>query len=140
MEKKKTLCKHTMIQRRWQATYTVKEVAYAVCQLGYTLHSIEEGLIYTNLQPIFEEFMRLMASKKIRYGKVPPSYQKDLSKYCNEVNELMGFEDPGDILTPDLLQENSYQCSFIKSIMNICIGKLSQSPIQNTSIHLLIII
>ena len=83
------------------------------------MYSIEEGLIYTNLQPIFEEFMRLMASKKIRYGKVPPSYQKDLSKYCQEVNELMSFEDPGDVLTPDLLQENSYQCSFIKSIMNV---------------------
>ena len=112
-----------MTQRSWRDTYTVKEVAYAVCQLGYTLYSIEEGLIYTNLQPKFEEFMRLMASKKIRYGKVPPSYQKDLSKYCQEVNELMGFKEPGDILTPDLLQQNSYQCSFIKAIMNILILK-----------------
>ena len=35
---------------------------------------------------------------------------------------IMGFTDEKDILTPELLEENSYQCSFIKSIMNICIG------------------
>ena len=132
MEKRKTLCKHDMLKRRWRDTYTVKEVGYAVCQLGYTLYSIDEALIYTNLQPIFESFMRLMASKKIKYGKVPASYQKDLPRYCQEVNQLMSFTRPGEILTPDLLVENIYQCSFIKSIMNICIGKLSQSPIQKT--------
>ena len=60
MEKRKTLCKHSMFHRRWRDTYTVKEVAYAVCQLGYTLYSIEEGLIYTNLQPIFEEILKLV--------------------------------------------------------------------------------
>ena len=123
MERRKKLCKHNMIQRRWRDTYTVKEVAYAVSQLGYTLFSIEEGLIYTTLAPIFEEFMRLMASKKIHFGKVPMSYQQDLKKYCDDVNQLMNFTKSDDILTPDLLQENPYACSFIKAIMNICIGR-----------------
>ena len=66
--------------------------------------------------------MRMMSSKKIRFGKVPPSYQTDLPKYCQELNSLMNFTEEKDILTPELLEENSYQCSFIKAIMNICIG------------------
>ena len=62
LDRKKGLCTHGMDQRRWCETYNCREVAYAVTKLGYTLYAIHEGLIYTNLQPIFEEFMRLMAS------------------------------------------------------------------------------
>ena len=103
MERRKKICPHNMMQCRWWDTYTVKEVGYAVCQLGYILFSIEECLIYTNLQLIFEEFMRLMASKKIRFGKVPKSYQQDLGKYCQDLNEMMNFTEAGDVLTPELL-------------------------------------
>ena len=135
LDKKKGLCTHGMDQRRWCETYNCREVAYAVTKLGYTLFAIHEGLIYTNLQPIFEQFMKLMASKKIRYSKVPPSYKTNILKYCDEVNQEMDFSDPLDTLTPEKIEENPYQCTFIKGIMNICIGKMSQSQ-QKTSVNL----
>ena len=120
-----------MKDRKWTDVYNLRELAYAVCELNYTLFCIEEGLGYTNLQPIFQEFMRMMASKKIRYAAVPPSVT-DLETYCNELNSAMGFTDQYDVLTPDCLEENRYQCTFVKSIMNICVGKMAQSPIQTS--------
>ena len=91
MEKRKKLCQHEMKDRKWTDVYNFRELAYAVCELKYTLFGINEGLVYTNRQPIFQEFMRMMASKKIRYAAVPPSYRKDLESYCSELNSSVGF-------------------------------------------------
>ena len=132
LEKKKSLCKHEMKDRRWTDVYNLKELAYAVCDLKYTLFRIEEGLVYTNLQPIFQEFMRMMASKKIRHATVPSSYKEDLETYCSDLNKAMGFTDPQDVLTPDCLEETPYLCAFEKGVMNMCVGKMAQSPIQTT--------
>ena len=44
----------------------------------------------------------------------------------------MGFISEGDCLTPELLEENPYQCSFCMSCMNMCIGKISQSNDRKT--------
>ena len=117
-----------MLQRRWKETYNCRELAYAVTKLKYSLFCIEEGVIYTVLLPIFKDFMQLMSSKKIRFSKIPPSYKSNLQSYCSEINEQMGFTRKEDILTPDLLQANEYQCSFIKSLMNIVVGKLRYHP------------
>ena len=102
-----------------------------MCRLKYTLFCIDEAFLYTNLQPIFQDFMRMLASKKIRHGKVPPSYQKDLKKYCDDLNEGIGFSKPQVVLTPDILEENAYKCTFVKSIMNIAVGKMAQSQVRN---------
>ena len=40
----------------------------------------------------------------------------------------MEFDNEMDRLTPGLLEENPYQCQFIKGLMNMGIGKLSQNP------------
>ena len=90
-----------------------------MCELGYTLFTIHEAVVYLNLEPIFQDFMRMLASRKIRFGKVPPSYKQDLEKYCNDLNHEMGFTKPEDVLRPAILEENSYQQNFIKSVMNI---------------------
>ena len=120
-----------MKDRKWTDVYNLRELAFAVCKLNYTLFCIKEGLVYTNLQPIFQEFMRMMSSKKIRYAAMPPSVT-DLETYCNELNSAIGFSDQYDVLTPDCLEANRYQCTFFKSIMNICVGKMAQSPIQTS--------
>ena len=36
-----------------------------------------------------------------------------------------------DKLTPEILEENPYQCQFIKGLMNMGLGKLSQHPNQS---------
>ena len=90
-DRKKSLCKHNMTQRKWGETYTAHEVAYAVTKLNYTLFCIEECLIYTTLLPLFKNFMQLMSSKKIRYSKIPESYQSDLETYCRQINEERGL-------------------------------------------------
>ena len=66
--------------------------------------------------------MQMMASKKIRSSKIPPSYQSDLQKYCDEINSVMKFSRAEDILTPELLVPNEYECSFIKGVMNIVVS------------------
>ena len=117
--RKKSLCKHDDFQRRWRETYNARELAYAITTLKYTLYCIEECLIYDTLLPIFKNFMHLMSSKKIRHSKIPPSYKTDLEAYCSTINSAMKFSHSRDILSPDLLEENEYECSFDKSIMNI---------------------
>ena len=123
MERKKSLCKHNMLQRIWREVYNLKELAYAVSQLKYTLFCIEECLIYTTLLPIFKDFMQLMSSKKIKYSKIPPSYKSNLDEYCNQINQEMKFTQDIDVLSPEALQANEFQCSFIKGLMNIVVGQ-----------------
>ena len=121
-----------MEDRKWTDVYNLRELCYAVCELKYTLFAINEGLIYTSMQPLFRDFMRMLASRKIRHSKVPPSYRADLEKYCADLNQTMGFEDPPDLLSPEILEENSYKTAFEKSIMNIIVGKMAQSQTQNS--------
>ena len=130
--KSKKLCQHSMEDRKWTDVYNLRELCYAVCELKYTLFAINEGLIYTSMQPLFRDFMRMLASRKIRHSKVPPSYRADLEKYCADLNQTMGFEDPADLLSPEILEENSYKTAFEKSIMNIIVGKMAQSQTQNS--------
>ena len=124
----KGLCKHSMSQRVWRDTYTCGEVAYAVAKLNYQLVAIEEALVYPEQAYIFADYMKILASKKIKYGSVPKAYQSNLSQYCEEINTAMEFDNEMDRLTPDLLEENPYQCQFIKGMLNMGIGKLSQNP------------
>ena len=132
VDQKKSLCKHSISQRRWRETYNAREVAYAVTRLKYTLFCIEEALIYDDLQPLCKDFMQLMSSKKIRSSQVPPSFKSDLNTYCKTINEKMEFSNPSDVLSPDLIVPNEYECSFIKSLMNIVVGKLSQSQMHSS--------
>ena len=37
-----------------------------------------------------------------------------------------------DVLSPELIVPNEYECSFIKSLMNIVVGKLSQSQMHSS--------
>ena len=118
-EKHEGLCPHDMSKRVWTDTYTCVEVAYAVTKLNYKLIAIKEALVYPHQAYIFSDFMKILASKKIKYGAVPQQYQDNLSQYCQEVNQAMGFENEMDQLTPETLDENPYQCSFIKGLMNM---------------------
>ena len=43
----------------------------------------------------------------------------------------MGFTSESDRLTPESLCENRYQCSYVKSVLNQSIGKLSQSKLHS---------
>ena len=122
IEENKGLCKHNMSQRMWRETYTCEEVAYAVVHLNYKLIAIEEALVYPEKDYIFTDFMKILASKKIRFGAVPKNYKNNITKYCQDINEAMCFENEMDKLTPDILSENSYQCAFIKGLMNMGIG------------------
>ena len=116
--KQKTLCTHTMAQRRFRETYMLEEIAFAL-SLGYTLYTFEEALVYPQLDYIFQDFMQILASKKIKYGNVPPSYTDRLEEYCDEINAAMKFSHPEDVLCPSKLEANQFQCSFIKSCINI---------------------
>ena len=80
---------------------------------------IEECLIYPEKAYIFSDFMKILASKKIKYGTVPQEYQSNLSEYCQEINKAMGFENKMDKLSPSVLEENPYQCAFIRGLMNM---------------------
>ena len=117
-----------MSQRIWRDTYTCAEVAYAVVKLKYQLIAVEDALVYPEQDYIFSDYFKMLASKKIKYGSVPKHYHGNLSQYCEDVNREMGFENPMDQLTPEVLEENPYQCTFIKGLMNVGIGKLSQQP------------
>ena len=108
------LCPHQNSQRIWRGVYTCEEIAYACSVLKYNLITIEEALVYPQKAYIFADFMKILASKKIKYGKVPEEYKNNLSQYCQEINDSMNFDNDMDKLTPDLLEENPYQCAFIK--------------------------
>ena len=76
----------------------------------------------SHIRHFITHFQKLYASnelKKNRHSKIPLSYKTDLEAYCSTINSAMKFSHSRDILSPDLLEENEYECSFDKSIMNI---------------------
>ena len=88
VSKQKKLCTHDMNQRKFSGVYTLSEIAYSL-ELGYKLIELQEAIVFKNLEYVFSDFMRFLASRKIRFSKVPSSYKQDLKKYCDFVNEKM---------------------------------------------------
>ena len=103
----------------------LSEVAYSV-SLGYLVLELSQALIYTSLEPIFKSYMTFLASRKIRYSKIPESAKDDLQGYCRFLNQTMQFEDADDILSPEILTPNSAQCQYFKNLANFSLGKISQ--------------
>ena len=55
---------------------------------------------------MFSEYIKLLASQKIRFGSVPDAYKDNLTSYCEEINREMEFTETADKLTPSILQDN----------------------------------
>ena len=108
----------------------MNEVSYAVVSLGYILYGIDKALVYVQSASLFSNYMKLLASQKIRYSPIPSAHRHDLQSYVDNINKEMGFNTEFDRLTPDLLVENKYQCAYEKGLLNQSIGKLSQHSLH----------
>ena len=106
------------MQESFQGYTLLSEIGYAI-ELGYILLEVQEAIVFKKLEYVFSDFMRFLASCKIRYSKIPPSYKHDLQKYCDFVNEKMDFTHKDDILTPELLVENTSTCKMYKDLSNL---------------------
>ena len=108
----------------------MNEVAYAFCELKYTLYSVHEALVYCSLEPIFSEYIKLLSSLKIRNAVVPQEFQHDVAAYCSQVNDAMSYTTEADRLTPEKMQNNPYAYKFFKGVLNISLGKFSQTDLH----------
>ena len=127
IERREDLCPHSLEERSFRSTYCLCELFYAAT-LGYKILALEEAVIYVHQEPVFESFFKLCASMKIRHDTIPPAYQHQLERYCQEVNIGMNFTEDFEKLTPEKLVKNLSEKTSMKQLMNRIIGKLGQRP------------
>ena len=130
VELRNDLCPHSFEERCWTSTYTLSELAFAIHDLKYTLVRLHESLLYTHLVPMFSDFFKLCAMTKIRYDKVPARLEHDLPSYCAEINKGLSLSGPF-ALTPELISPNPTMRTYVKGLMNHCLGKFLQSQTKS---------
>jgi hypothetical protein len=71
-------CKHNEKQKAFISVYTFDEIAYAVNTLNYKLLNIYEAYVYTKHEPIFKEFLHMLAKYKVikKIISLPPNYRR----------------------------------------------------------------
>lgn len=126
-ERRREKCTHKTIEERsWRGTYSMTEVAYAVCELKYTLLEVEEAVCYTSQDYIFRDYFKLLAIQKIKHVPLPPNV--DPKAHCERVNRDMNLTHPLEILKPHMLKPDKAAVAFTKAVMNFSLGKLCQRP------------
>ncbi len=112
------LCPHNLLERSWRTTIATNELAYSLLHLDYLLIRVECGLVYPLQAPIFRDYFKICASQKLRSQPVPKEFQGREQEYCDQLNSLNGLTGPEERLSPDVLQENSSVCLYVKNQMN----------------------
>lgn len=132
----KTLCPHQNLEERgFEGVYTIIEIEHCL-QLGYEIVFISRAQVYTDLKPLFFDFLSILASQKIRSEKVPEQYNNNLEDLAKEINEAMEFTDDNTKLSIKSFQANPGLRKSAKDIQNIVLGKFGQR-VGNISTELL---
>jgi hypothetical protein len=87
-------------------------------------------MLYKDRAPVLQKFTTLLGFHKLRHSKIPSWVKSnnidEMQKYCDELNEDMGFLFTlGKKLTPDLLRPNPHMKEFYKQCLNKYIGFFS---------------
>ena len=105
LQKNDGLCSQSLAERSFWSVYCLCELNFAA-SLGYLILELDEALIYVEQKKFFSSLFKLCASYKICYNEVPQVYQNQKHRYCQEINEAMGFDEDFERLSPDLLFPN----------------------------------
>ena len=103
-------------------SFTLGEIFYSVIHLDYVLVTIHEALIYTDLRPMFRDYMKLCTLLKLRAEEVPESYRHDVEGYCQEINDALGLTEPFEKLRPHDIDPSPERRTLIKTKMNSAFG------------------
>lgn len=119
-------CKHSLIQRAIVGNYTIEEINYAL-SLGYKIIKIFEIMYYTEKTKLFEDFIKLLAFRKIKSSKLFEEDDSDQIKLqkCNIINQKMQFTE-GFKLQPENVKDDPNSRNFAKLALNSFLGKFSQ--------------
>lgn len=100
-------CKHeSENDRAWCLWVVIPELIHAL-SLGYRLLAIFRAKIYVNLQPIFHDFLSVIASLKLQSDSISEEFKNRKTELASHLNRLMKFEDSSTTLTADNLWPNS---------------------------------
>ena len=107
-------CDHSFQQRSFRETYSCSEVAYSVTQLKYECVEIHEAMVWTDLQPIFQDYIKLCAKTKARFEKLPSRFQGNVQAFCDEVNSGLNLVEDYEKLYPWEVTPNESMRAYIK--------------------------
>jgi len=109
-----------------------------VSHLNYKILEIFEAVIYFESTDLFSNYLKFFASKRLQNQGFPSGVETGAQKqaYCDEVNDLMGFEHEKMKLVPDKIVLNKPTQQVQKLLQNGIIGKLSQGSHKSSIIYI----
>lgn len=122
--KRKTFCKCSDTERSWIETYSLIEIETAL-KYGYSLMQIFECYFWINGVKLFADYMKLMASIRIKSSNVPKQWKSNLTGYACHINKILQIPEEFELKANDFKEDNSAK-QYIKRVMNITLGKLIQ--------------
>ena len=130
LNKRKT-CRHTA-ENFLQSTWMISDLAFAV-KLGYRIKKIFEIHYYPQSDYIFQSYVSLLYSLKIKYSGWPDHVKtySDQTAYCEEINKHLSL--PSEFaLNPTDICKNLAKKETAKGLLNHFFGKFSQSQKPKT--------
>ena len=117
-------CRCPSQKRKMTSTWTSAEINFAKI-LGYKI-KILEVYNYERKGPIFLNFIKLLAYKKLQYSGFPRFVitDEEKKKYVQRLNDEMGFEEPFRLSISDISNDNDKKDYYKKSI-NSFFGRFS---------------
>ena len=118
-------CHESLSERSFCDSYTLPEIAYAK-SLKYEILEWFEIYLYPKEEKIFYDFVRILASGKLKASGFPSHCQTQSSKlkFCKEINSKMNLD--GELeLSPDNVDFSAPRRKFYKDAINNVFGKFS---------------
>jgi G:T-mismatch repair DNA endonuclease (very short patch repair protein) len=128
------ICGHKQESRSFTTTYTSFEINEAY-KLNY-FFKFYEVYQYDTEEYIFTNYLKHLASRKIRYSGFPEHLQTKTEKeqYCIEVNKEMEFSNSS--LTFENVKKDSFKREKAKCALNMFLGKFSQKVNKSKTIYI----
>ena len=122
-------CTHSRENRSYTQTLTLADCTY-ITELGYTIVTYFEALLYFESAKIFENYLKFTSRHKICHSSLPENMNKE--EFCFKVNKEMGFTGPLKI-SPELLNANKQMKFIYKTMENSLFGKFAQAAKLNVT-------
>ena len=131
-DKKIMICNHTEEERRFETTITLVELAYCLSNNQCQDPIFYEAYIYYKFEPVFKNFMNVMAREKLIHTGNPTS--ENTKYFLKTLNEQMNYQNTDLEIKESDLQIDKLKTQTHKLILNSCLGSLAQKSTYSKSV------
>ena len=134
ISQRRDFCECDDNKRAWLDVYSLEEIEVAL-DYGYEIVHIYEMYYWLKGDFLFADFMKLLASIRLKATPVPKEWENQVEKYVQFINKALNLPKEYQLTVSELLPSLTAR-NHIKYTMNVLLGKLLQNPQQEQTVYI----